>query len=144
MTQERDIMIVGIALRTSNEEAMETIPALWGRFFSEGTLGKIPNKVNDEIVAVYTNFENEGVSNEGEYTLIIGVEVSSFDDIPEGMQSTTIVKQERLVFEVAEGKPENVGATWHEVWGHAANKTFIAEYEHYTQSGINIYIGVKS
>jgi predicted transcriptional regulator YdeE len=60
MTQARDIMIVGIALRTSNEEAMETIPPLWGRFLSEGILGQIPNRVNDEINAVYTNFENEG------------------------------------------------------------------------------------
>ncbi len=144
MRQEKDIMIVGIALRTSNDEAMETIPPLWGQFYAEGILEKIKDKVSSDVYAVYTNFENEGVSNEGQYTLIIGAEVESFEDVPEGLATTTIKAQNRVVFAVKEGKPENVGATWHEVWGQVKlEKTFIAEYEHYHDRGIDIYIGVK-
>ena len=142
MQQEKDIMIVGIELRTSNNEAMETIPPFWGKFFAEGIQEKINGKVSNDVYAVYTNFENEGINNEGVYSMFIGVEVENFDDVPEGLVTTTIKKQNRLVFQVEDGKPENVGATWHKIWGEVAEKTFIAEYEHYHKNGIDIYIGI--
>lgn len=144
MKQEKDIKVVGIELRTSNDVAMETIPPLWERFFVEGILEKIPHKHSSDIYAVYTNFENEGANNEGVYSLIIGAEVKNFEDIPEGFSATTIKAQNRVVFPVKDGKPENVGLTWHEVWSKVKlEKTFIAEYELYTEKGIDIYIGVK-
>ncbi len=144
MKQDRDIKIIGIELRTSNNEAMETIPPLWERFYTDAIPEKITNKKSNNIYAVYTNFENEGVNNEGIYSLIIGVEVENFDNIPNGLTTTTIKKQNREVFKVKDAKPENIGETWFEIWGRDdLSKTFIAEYEHYTDKGIDIYIGIK-
>jgi len=144
MRQNRAIKVIGIELRTSNEEAMETIPPLWGKFYTEGITQKIENRVSDELYAVYTNFENEGLNNEGVYSLIIGVEVKDFESIPDGMTAITIEVQDREVFSVAEGKPENVGATWMEIWKRDdLKKTFISEYEHYHAEGIDVYIGVE-
>ena len=144
MKQTEEIKIVGIELRTSNNEAMETIPPFWGRFYAEDIMGQIAHKKSSDIYAVYTNFENEGVNNEGIYSLIIGAEVESFDDISEGFSSTTIAKQNREVFSVAEGKPKNVGQTWMEIWQrNDLKKTFLAEYELYHAKGIDIYIGVE-
>ena len=143
MQQTEDIKIVGLELRTSNNEAMETIPPFWERFYGEDIMNKITHKKSDDVYAVYTNFENEGVNNEGMYSLIIGAEVESFDDIPQGLTSVTIVKQNREVFPVPEGKPENVGQTWKEIWQrNDLKKTFLAEYERYYNNGIDIYIGV--
>jgi predicted transcriptional regulator YdeE len=144
MKQDREITIVGISLRTSNNEAMETIPPLWGRFYGEGILEQVSNRISDEVYAVYTDFENEGLNNEGNYTLIIGVEVKDLDNIPKGLVTTTIKVQNREVFSVSEGKPENVGATWMDIWQRDdLKKTFISEYEHYHAEGIDVYIGVE-
>ena len=144
MKQTEEIKIVGIELRTSNNEAMETIPPLWGKFYAEDIMNQIAHKKSNDVYAVYTNFENEGVNNEGVYSLIIGAEVESFDDIPEGFSLTTIVKQNREVFSVADGKSENVAQTWIDIWQRDdLNKTFLAEYEHYHAKGIDIYIGVE-
>ena len=143
MKQTEDIKIVGLELRTSNNEAMETIPPFWERFYGEDIMNKIAHKKSDDVYAVYTNFENEGVNNKGMYSLIIGAEVESFKNIPQGLISTTIVKQNREIFPVPEGKAENIGQTWMEIWQRDdLKKTFLAEYERYHDKGIDIYIGV--
>ena len=70
------LRIIGIELRTSNREAMQTIPPHWQRFTGEGVLARIPGKLSDEVYAVYTHFENAGVNNDGLYSLIIGAPAS--------------------------------------------------------------------
>ena len=54
-------------LRTSNAEAMQTIPPFW-RSFIKKTFCKNRNKVSDDVYAVYTNLENEGKNNGGVYS----------------------------------------------------------------------------
>ncbi len=143
--QDKPIKIVGIELRTSNSEAMQTIPPFWGKFYQEGILAQIPNKISNDIYAVYTNFENEGKNNEGVYSLIIGAEVKNIDEIPVGFTSAVISPSQRAVFEVEKGHPEKVGEKWVEIWNHAdLNKTYLADYELYKESGeIEIFIGIK-
>src|SRR3989338_11532665 len=94
-TQEKDIQIVGIELRTSNAEAMQTIPPFWQKFYQENILQQIANKDSDNVFAVYTNFENEGKNNEGTYSLIIGAEVSEIQTLPENFVSTIIKPSKR-------------------------------------------------
>jgi predicted transcriptional regulator YdeE len=145
ITQENNINIVGIELRTSNIEAMHTIPPFWQRFYQENILQKIENRISDNVFAVYTNFENEGVNNEGIYSLILGAEVINTEIIPEGFISTTIKPSKRVVFEVETGHPEKVAEKWIEIWKMSdLGKSFISDYELYHSSGeIEIYIGVK-
>lgn len=52
------IKIIGIEVRTTNEngQALEDLDRLWGRFFSEKIAEKIPNKIRNDIYAVYTNY----------------------------------------------------------------------------------------
>ena len=143
--QKNNIQIVGIELRTSNVEAMHTIPLFWQKFYQEGVLQKIPNKASDDIYAVYTNFENEGKNNEGVYSLIIGTEVEKIDALPENFVSTVILSSKRAMFEVEKGHPEKVGEKWMEIWQTAdIKKTYLSDYEIYRTSGeIEIYIGIE-
>jgi predicted transcriptional regulator YdeE len=144
ITQSKPITIVGIKLRTSNTEAMNTIPPFWGKFYQEGILNQIPNKVSSDIFAVYTDFENEGKNNEGQYSLIIGAEVENLDNVPQQFVSTVIPASKRVVFEVEAGHPEKVAEKWMEIWQTDLPKTFISDYELYKASGeITIHIGVK-
>ncbi len=143
--QEKSILVVGIELKTSNLEAMQTIPPFWQKFYQEGILQKISNKVSDNIFAVYTNFENEGENNEGVYSLIIGAEVTEVQALPENFVSTVVKPSKRAVFEVEKGHPEKVGEKWQEIWSATdLEKSYISDYELYYPSGeIEIYIGIK-
>ena len=145
ITQKKSILIVGIELRTSNLEAMQTIPPFWQKFYQEGILQKISNKVSDNVFAVYTNFENEGKNNEGIYSLIIGAEVTEVQALPKNFVSTIVKPSKRAVFEVEKGHPEKVGEKWQEIWGMTdLEKSYISDYELYFPSGeIEIHIGIK-
>lgn len=106
--------IVGISVRTSNHgEAVKDIEGLWGRFWGKDIRNKVPNKTSEDIYAVYTNYESD---YNGAYTMIIGMPVSSLDNIPEGFEGITIAKAHYKKF-VSKGKmPEAVVKTWMKIW----------------------------
>lgn len=76
--------IIGISVRTTNQnnQAQQDLGKLWGQFFSENIFEKIPNKISNEILSIYTDYKSDFTE---EYTTIIGVPVTSLDEIPEGM-----------------------------------------------------------
>jgi predicted transcriptional regulator YdeE len=107
--------VIGISVRTTNEngESAKEIEALWKKFWDEEIQKQIPNKVNDDIYAVYKDYETDF---NGPYTLIIGLPVSSLENIPEDFIGSTIEKDRYKKF-VSKGKmPEAVLATWMEIW----------------------------
>lgn len=109
--------VIGISTRTTNQngQAAKDIEALWGKFWNEEIQKQIPNKVNDEIYAVYTDYESDFT---GYYTTIIGLPVSSLENIPKGFIGITIETSTYQKF-VSKGKmPEAVFNTWLEIWGN--------------------------
>ncbi|QHE86730.1 GyrI-like domain-containing protein [Hydrogenophaga sp. BPS33] len=142
---ENALRIIGIELRTSNAEAMQTIPPHWQRFHEEGVLARIAGKLSDEVYAVYTHFENAGLNNDGIYSLIIGAPVSSAEPVPPGMTHAVLPACARAVFPVPQGRFDQVGPVWQTVWErHDLPKTFIAEVERYRADGqIDICIGLR-
>ena len=49
---------------------------------SEGIAEKIPNKIDQSILSIYTNYEGDHTQP---YDTILGCKVSSLQEIPEGM-----------------------------------------------------------
>lgn len=143
--QEQAIHVIGIELRTSNTEAFKTIPPLWQRFGEEGVLARILGKLNGEVYAVYTDFENAGRDNLGEYSLVIGAQVQPGTPVPAGFARAVIPASHRAVFAVAKGRFDKVGEKWQEIWARAdLAKTFIADYERYLPGGeIDIFVGIE-
>jgi len=141
--QENAKTIVGLSIRTNNNEAADTIPALWGQFFGEGVGSTIASKASDDVYAVYTDFENEGVDNTGQYTFLIGVEVSSTDELIEGLTAANIPCGNFHRFDVPENKPEQVFPTWMQIWPNQdIGKTFLCDFEKYSANGdISINVG---
>jgi len=76
--------VIGISVRTSNghSDVAKHIGDLWGRFMSKGIIEHIPNKLEESIYSLYTDYETD---HTGAYTAVIGCKVSSFDEIPKGM-----------------------------------------------------------
>jgi predicted transcriptional regulator YdeE len=94
--------VVGISTRTTNEngKSAKDIEALWERFWGEGIQKQIPNKVSDEIYAIYTDYETDYT---GAYTTIVGLPVSSLENIPKGFVGITVETAEYQKF-VSKGK----------------------------------------
>ena len=89
MTQKPSFHIIGISVRTTNQDqqASSDIPALWNKFFGEGILAKIPNKVSSNLYSIYTDYEKDHTAP---YTTILGCEVENLNEIPEGLIGKTI------------------------------------------------------
>lgn len=137
--------IVGIKLRTTNERAFEDIPEHWKRYYSEGVPVRIPQALSEAVFAVYTDFENEGVNNEGTYSFIIGAEVPEALPVPEGMTGVRIPSGRCAIFSVEKGHPEKVGDEWRKIWSTSdLSKAFVCDYERYEKEGaVDIFVGVR-
>ncbi len=130
--------VIGISIRTKNEngQASPDIEALWGKFWNEDIKSKIPNAINDDIYAIYTDYETD---YNGAYTMIIGLSVNSLDHIPEGFVGMTIEKSKYQKI-VSKGKmPEAILNTWIEIWGN--NKLNRAYQTDFTIHGKKYYDG---
>ena len=146
------LKIIGIATQTSNNDgqAIEDLGKLWAQFFGDNIITKIPNAISSNIYSVYTDYETDF---RGKYTTIIGLEVSTLDEIPEGLIGREFQPQ---IFKkyIAKGElHEAVGKTWAEIWNddEILNRTYIYDYELYTEKAqnpadaeIEIYIGVRN
>jgi predicted transcriptional regulator YdeE len=150
--QMENFKIIGISTETSNQnnQAAADLGKLWERFFAEEIASKIPNKENEDIYAIYTDYESDYT---GRYTTIIGQRVSTLDHIPDGFVGREI-KNERLIKYKAKGEmPRAVVDTWQEIWANdiALYRTYNADFEVYgaksqqgSDSEVEIYIGVRS
>jgi len=107
--------IIGISIRTTNQkgQASKDIETIWSRFWNEKIQEQIPNKLHENIYAVYTDYETDF---SGPYTTIIGLPVSSLAIIPKGFVGITVKKAVYRKF-VSKGKmPDAVVNTWMEIW----------------------------
>ena len=156
MVQQPGFTVVGIAIRTSNANEMSgngVIPQQWDRFMNEGLLGKIPNKVDSNILAVYSDYENDA---NGAYTFLLGARVSSTDRVPPGMVAKKIPAARYAVFISETGfVGKVVPETWSRIWAvpkaePGGNRTYKADFEVYDQRAANpqnaevsIYVGIE-
>ncbi len=150
--------VIGIEVRTTNhdEAHRETakIPLLWQRFFQENIREHIPNKVQPEhILAVYTGYASD---ERGPYTEIIGCEVSSIQDIPQGMVAKVIPESTYALFTTPPGPvTTTVSQAWKEIWQMKPSqlggpRQFSADFEVHDESSldpekttVDIYIAIR-
>lgn len=144
---QQSFKIVGISIRTNNQKASNDLGKLWSKFIGENTTKKIPNKVSDDIYSIYTDYESD---HNGDYTNIIGYQVSSLENIAAGLVSKEIPTSEYQKF-TAKGKfPNCVQATWGEIWNSEIERSYVADFEVYgdksmnmTDAEVDIFISVK-
>lgn len=65
-----------------NGKAAKDIPLSWQQFMNENILSKIPNKIDNTVYSLYTNYESDDMHP---YTTIIGCKVENIDAVAEGM-----------------------------------------------------------
>jgi predicted transcriptional regulator YdeE len=123
--------IIGISVRTTNEngKAGNDIPVLWNKFMSEEILAQIPNKIDDTIYCVYTDYEKDYTRP---YTTILGCAVSTLEAIPDGMVGRTIGDGNYMEY-TAKGNLQNgiVFDEWTKIWSLSIPRAYTADFEVY-------------
>ncbi|MDY3316279.1 GyrI-like domain-containing protein [Riemerella anatipestifer] len=143
--------VIGISTRTTNKDnkSKEDLGKLWGQFYAENIFEKIPNKVSDEIFSIYTDYKSNYTE---EYTTIIGVPVSTLNEIPSGLVGREFEAENFQKF-VAKGEmPNAVINTWIDIWNRdeELNRKYTYDFEVYGEnsqkgqdSEVEIYIATK-
>ncbi|WP_236973955.1 GyrI-like domain-containing protein [Membranihabitans maritimus] len=142
--------IIGISIHTTNEngQASSEIAELWNQFMTKGLLRKIPNKIDNTIYSLYTDYEGDHTQP---YTALLGCKVNSLGIIPEGMIGRRF----------GEGKYVKVSAhgdlteglivkQWSKIWRMELDRKYSIDFEVFgdkaqdpTDAEIDFYIAVK-
>ncbi|AWN75721.1 TPA: GyrI-like domain-containing protein [Legionella anisa] len=158
LINKQEIKLIGLTARTNNKNEMNPqtskIGELAGRFWSQNIANQIPHRENPGVtLSVYAEYE----SNEhGDYTYFIGEEVSSFENMPAGLQRLTIPASKYQRFTTSSGTmPEVVINAWQQIWKMTSDdfegeRAYFADFEVYDQRAVDpahtildIYIGIK-
>lgn len=142
------LKVVGITCRTSNapDEGSVDIPRHWEMFFRENVLDRIPNKLSDEVIALYCDYESDYTKP---YTLLIGCAVDPLADIPQGMTSKSLPSSTYAVFHAIGEHPKTLINTWEMIWQTELDRTYTGDFElygaHFTNSPpeVEVYIVIN-
>lgn len=142
--------VIGISVRTTNEDEQsgKDIPALWNKFLSEEILSKIPNRVSNDIVCIYTDYEKDHTKP---YTTILGAIVDNLNSVPEGMTGKTIEGFNYEKFTAKGNLAEGIVINeWIKIWNSDLNRSFTADFEIYGEKAqnpenaeVDIFIAIK-
>ncbi|MFZ4929295.1 GyrI-like domain-containing protein [Chryseobacterium sp. Mn2064] len=137
ITKVEPFQVIGIAVRTTNEnnQAAKDIPVLWEKFMKENISAAIPNKVDDTVYSIYTEYEKDHTKP---YTTILGCKVESLDHIPKGMTGISFEGGNYLKFtakgNLADGLVIN---EWIKIWNMDLDRVFTADFEVYGEKAQN-------
>jgi predicted transcriptional regulator YdeE len=147
--------LIGIEARTNNTESgRAAISEQWGRFFQEGILERIPNKLDSIVYALYTDYER---NRDGEFSLLIGGKANDDAPAPPGMVKKSVPKQKYAVVPSAAGPVAKVvPEAWKQVWnledssGLGGPRSYRADFELYgprsrdpNHAEVDLYIGIR-
>lgn len=150
-TKIKPFEVIGISTRTSNEnnQTAQDIGQLWAKFMSEDISEKIPNKLGDDILSIYTNYESDHTKP---YDTILGCKVSSLDTIPDGMVGQSFEGGTFAQFlskgDATKGAVYN---TWTEIWNTNLDRLYTADFEVYgvraqnpSDAEVNIFVAIRN
>src|SRR5713101_4548425 len=148
-----NILVIGIEAHTTNAKeatAEGVIPRQWGRFFQEGILEKIPNKMGSNIYAVYSDYASD---RNGEYSFMIGARVKDGTAPPHGMVAKRVPAGRYAVLTSEKGPlPKVVPGGWQKLWeledDGKIKRAYRMDFEIYDQRAqdpqnaqVDIYVG---
>lgn len=142
--------IIGISIRTTNEngQASQEIAELWQRFMSENVISKIPNKIDNAVYSLYTEYESDHTKP---YTTILGCKVENLDNVPNGMVGKSFdggtYSKTTAKGDLMQGLVVN---QWSKIFEMELDRTYDADFEIFGEKAQNpadaeveFYVGIK-
>jgi predicted transcriptional regulator YdeE len=124
--------LIGLALpgKTTNEGGQSSIDCgnLWQKFEKGKYYEKIPGKLNDDVLAVYHQYEGDHTKP---FSYFIGCKVNDETTIPDGMVSLMIPGGTYNKI-IAIGKmPDCIINTWKDIWESDIERAYGVDFEVY-------------
>ena len=142
--------VIGIWVRTTNEnnQAAGDIADLWGRFMKENILNAIPNRVDDTVYSIYTDYESDHTKP---YTTLLGCQVTTLNDIPDGMVGKSFDGGNYVKMSAKGDLMEGLIVNkWMEIWEMDLGRIYTADFEVFGEKAknpedaeIDFYVAVK-
>jgi len=142
--------VIGISVRTTNEnnQAAKDIADLWGRFMNDKVLEAIPNKIDNTVYSIYTDYESDHTKD---YTTILGCKVENLHTIPDGMIGKSFEGGNYAKLSAKGDLMKGLIVNkWMEIWKMDLDRMFTADFEVFgkkaqnpTNAEIDFLIAVK-
>ena len=129
-----EFKLIGLKLngKTTNEGGQSSIDCgnLWQKFEVEKFAERIPNKLGEEIYAVYFDYEGDHTQP---FSYFIGCKVKMNTAVPQGMDGL-FLPTENYVKVIAKGKmPECVSNSWKGIWNSIIDRAYNFDFEKYDE-----------
>lgn len=145
------ITLIGLKLPSKttnkNNQSMKDCGELWTRFEKEEIFSKIPNKLSDEVLAVYYNYEGDYTDP---FSYFIGCKVQEDTELPNDLQRLTIPSKKYLKVTAKGEMPNCIANKWREIWDSDIPRAYHADFEVYDERSqdwsdaeVDIYLSVK-
>ncbi len=121
--------VIGISVRTTNEnhQAAKDITDLWGKFMNEKVLEAIPNKIDNTVYCLYTDYESDHTKP---YTTLLGCRVNNLNAIPDGMVGKSFEGGNYVKLSAKGDLMKGLIANkWFEIWEMDLDRVFTADFE---------------
>jgi predicted transcriptional regulator YdeE len=129
--------VIGLAIRTTNENAQAAtdIENLWGKFLAEDIKSVIPNKVDDTVYCLYTEYESDYTKP---YTTILGCKVTNLDNIPEGMVGKSFEGGDYTKMSARGDLMKGlIVDKWNQIWNMDLDRSYTADFEVFGEKAQN-------
>jgi predicted transcriptional regulator YdeE len=135
--QQKGFLVAGISARTNNAAEMSgrgKIGSLWQTFLQTNLAATIPNKLDSNLIAVYSNYESD---HTGDFTFHLGAAISSIDNLPSGLSAVDVSAGRYAVITSDSGPvTQVVPAVWQRIWSMSpeelgGRRAFAVDYELY-------------
>lgn len=126
--------LIGLALgkKTTNDGGQSNADcgSLWQKFEAEKIRDQIPDKSDDEIYALYFDYEGDHTKP---FSYFIGCKVKDSTRTPEGMVGVIIPKQNYIKV-IARGElPYCIADSWKEIWNSNIDRAYGYDFEIYDE-----------
>ncbi|MUV03256.1 AraC family transcriptional regulator [Flavobacterium rakeshii] len=139
---------LGFKTTNENNKAMEDCGALWQHFGGSFIGNKLPQKLSNDVYAVYFDYEGDHTNP---YAYFIGYRIPEDAEIPSGVDTITIPSQHYETVTAKGQMPNCVADTWREIWKKDdSDRAYGFDFEVYgakaadwNNAEIDIYLSVK-
>lgn len=149
-TKIESFNIIGIKTRTTNQNGQSgtDIPNLWAKFMSGQWLEKIPNKVNNTIYCLYTDYEDDHTMP---YSAVLGCKVPSLQNVPADMVGLSVQGGNFCKFKAKGNLMQGiVYKAWIKIWDNPLPRAFTTDFEVYDEKSqtpenaeVDIFVAIK-
>ncbi|MBU0695260.1 MAG: effector binding domain-containing protein [Bacteroidetes bacterium] len=126
--------LIGLKLnhKTTNEGGQSGIDCgnLWQKFETENFVANIPDKLSEEIYAVYYEYEGDYTKP---FSYFIGCKVKIDAEVPQGMDHL-IIPSGNFTKVLSKGiMPDCVANSWKDIWNSDIDRAYNYDFEVYDE-----------